>query len=88
MEAAMHDRFDGSDETTDKGIIRSWGSGIVVLPVLLVAFLVGLAITKPNVSRWISEAAQAEFVISGQATGGVPAEVAQPAREVRTVKAY
>ena len=84
----MHGRFDRSDETTDKGIIRSWGIGIVVLPILLVAFLVALAITKPDVSRWISEAEQAEFVASGQATGSIPPEVAQPAREVRTVKAY
>jgi hypothetical protein len=84
----MRGRFDGSDETTDKSIIRSWGIGIVVLPVLLVAFLVGLAIARPNVSRLISEAAQAEFVTSGQATGGVPAEVGQPARQVRTVKVY
>ncbi|MGZ5876622.1 MAG: hypothetical protein ACXWKP_31575 [Bradyrhizobium sp.] len=84
----MHGRFDQSDQTTVKGIIRSWGIGIVVLPVLLVAFLVGLAITKPDVSRWISEAAQAEFVSSGQAIGSIPAQVGQPARQVRAVKAY
>ena len=84
----MHGRFDGSDETTDKSIIRSWGIGIVVLPVLLVAFLVGLAITRPNVSRWISEAEQAAFVTSGQAIGSIPAGGDQPARQVRTVKAY
>ena len=84
----MHGRFDRSDETTGKSMIRSWGIGIVVLPVLLAAFLVVLAIAKPNVSRWISEAAQAEFVTSGQAVGGIPAEVGQPARQVRSVKAY
>ena len=84
----MYRRFDQSDQTTDKSIIRSWGTGIVVLPVVLVAFLVGLAIAKPNVSRLISEVEQAEFVTSGQAMGGIPAEVGQPARQVRTVKAY
>jgi len=84
----MHGRFDRSDETTDKSIIRRWGIGIVVLPVFLVGFLVGLAITKPNVSAWISEAEQAEFVASGQAMGGIPAEAEQPAGQVRTVKAY
>lgn len=84
----MHGRFDGSDETTQKSLYRSWGIGVFVLPVLLVAFLVGLAITKPNVSAWISEAEQAELVGSGQAVGGIPAEAAPPAGEVRTVKAY
>ena len=84
----MHGRFDRSDETTDKSIHRSWGIGIVVLPVVLVVFLVGLAITKPDVSRWISEAEQAEFVASGQAMGGIPAETEHPAPQVRTVKAY
>jgi hypothetical protein len=84
----MQDEFDRSGVTSDKSITRSFGNGIVVLPVLLVAFLLGLAITRPDVSRWISEAVQAEFVASGQVTGGVPAEVGQPARQVRTVKAY
>ena len=84
----MQGRFDRSDETTDKSIHRSWGIGIVVLPVVLVVFLVGLAITKPDVSRWISEAEQAEFVASGQAMGGIPAETEHPAPQVRTVKAY
>jgi hypothetical protein len=84
----MQDEFDRSGETSDKSITRSFGNGIVVLPVLLVAFLLGLAITRPDVSRWISEAVQAEFVASDQVTGGVPAEVGQPARQVRTVKAY
>jgi hypothetical protein len=88
MEAAVPGRFDKSDETTDNSIYRSWGIGIFVLPVLLVAFLVGLAITKPNLSGWISEAEQAGLVSSGQAMGGIPAPGEQPAGEVRTVKAY
>ena len=88
MEAAVHGRLDKSDETTGNSIYRSWGIGIFVLPVLLVAFLVGLAIAKPNVSGWISEAEQDELVSSGQATGGIPAQGAQPDGEVRTVKAY
>jgi len=84
----MHGRFDRSDETSDKSIYRRWGIGIFLLPVLLVAFLIGLAITQPNVSAWISEAEQAELVRSGQATGAIPEQAAPPAREVRTVKAY
>ena len=84
----MDGRFDRSDETTDNGIFRRWGVGIIVLPVLLVAFLVGMAVIKPNASGLISEAVQDEFVTSGQAMGGIPAQVEQPARQVRTVKAY
>jgi hypothetical protein len=55
--------------------------------VLLAVGLVVLAIKQPDVSRWISEAAQSEFANTGPApeTAGTP--VAQPAREIRTVKA-
>ena len=66
----MHGRFDRSDETSDKSIYRRWGIGVFLLPVLLVAFLIGLAVTKPDVSALISDAVQAELVSSGQATGG------------------
>ncbi len=87
LETTMHGRFDRSDQTTGKSIIRSWGIGFFALPVLLVAFLVGLAITKPNVSRWISEAAQAEF--AGAIDGPASSDGSRkPARKTRTVKAY
>ena len=83
----MHGSFDRPGETTVKSIYRSWGIGVLVLPVVLVAFLIGLAIIQPDVSGWISEAAQTEFANSGQVLGVNPAQVAQPAREIRTVKA-
>ena len=81
----------GSTNQTKPPVTASTEVGaleFLLLPVLLVAFLVGLAIAKPNVSGWISEAEQDELVSSGQATGGIPAQGAQPAGEVRTVKAY
>jgi hypothetical protein len=85
----MLGRIDRSDETGNKSIYRRWGIGVFLLPVLLVAFLIGLAITRPNVSAWISEAEQAELVGPGQATGAIPEQAAPPAREVRnTIKAY
>ena len=84
----MHGRFDRSEETGGKSIYQRWGIGVFLLPVLLVAFLIGLAVTKPDVSVLISDAAQAELVSSGQATGGIPEQAAPPARDVRTVKAY
>jgi hypothetical protein len=82
----MHDRLDKSNQTTDWTVYQSWGIGIFVLPVLLAAFLAGLAIIRPDVSRWVSESEQAELVGAGLTMGGIPAQVAPPAREVRTVK--
>jgi hypothetical protein len=87
MEATMHGSFDRSGETADQSIYRGWRIGAFVLPVLLVAVLIGLAITHPDVSSWISEAEQAEFANSTQLPGVAPAQVAQPATEIRTVKA-
>jgi hypothetical protein len=84
----MHGRFDRSDETSNKSVYQRWGIGVFLLPVLLVAFLIGLAISKPDVAAWISEAEQAELVGAGQATGAIPEQAAPPAEETRTVKAY
>lgn len=56
----MHGTFERSRETRDN-IRRRPAIGFLVVPVLIAVTLVGLAITKPEVSRWISEAAQAEL---------------------------
>jgi hypothetical protein len=66
----MHDRLDKSNETTNGTVYQSWGIGIFVLPVLLAAFLAGLAIIRPDVSRWVSESEQAELVGAGLTMGG------------------
>jgi hypothetical protein len=86
MEATMHGSFDRSGET-DKSIYRSWRIGVFALPALLVIALVGLAITHPNMSSLISDAVQAEFANTYLAPEIAPAQIAQPAREVRTVRA-
>jgi hypothetical protein len=86
MEASMHGSFDRSGEA-DKGIYRSWRIGYFALPALLVIALVGLAITHPNMSSLISDAVQAEFANAYLAPETAPAQIAQPARAVRTVKA-
>jgi hypothetical protein len=54
-----------------------------VVPVLVAAALVGLAILQPSAPNWISEAAQAEFV-GMNLPDVIPA---QPAMQIRTVKA-
>jgi hypothetical protein len=83
MEAAMHGSFDRPGEAV-KTIYRNWGVGIFVLPILLVAFFVGLVMMQPNVSTWIAEAARAEFNPGSEIA---PSVFAQPPTEVRTVKA-
>jgi fumarate reductase subunit C len=57
------------------------------LPVLVVIALVALALMKPAASTWISETVQAEFV-GMTSRGVVPKQLAQPAMQIRTVKAY
>jgi hypothetical protein len=86
VETSMHGSFDKSGETVNS-IYRSWGIGVFVLPALVVAFLIGLAITRPNVSNWISDAEQAEFANSSQLLGVNPTQLAQPAMQIGTVKA-
>jgi hypothetical protein len=86
VEASMHGSLDRSDEKrsdTD----RSWSIGFFALPVFIVIALVTLAIVKPAGFTWISDAAQAEFV-GMNSPGVVPTEIAQPAMQIRTVKAY
>jgi hypothetical protein len=55
---------------------------------LLAFALVGLVMTRPVASNWISEAAQAELTGSNLVTEIAPAQLAKPAMEIRTVKAY
>jgi hypothetical protein len=83
----MHGSFDRSGDSNNR-IYRSWGIGFFALPVLVVIALTGLAITKPAVSNWISEAVQAEFVDTYLAPDAAPTRLAQPGTVTRTVKAY
>ena len=82
----MHGSLNRSDEKRSR-TDRSWSIGFLALPVLIVIALVALAVIKPAASTWISEAVEAEFV--GMTSPGVlPKELAQPAMQIRTVKAY
>jgi len=68
---------------------RGWDIKLVALPILLVIALIGLAITNPSASRWISEAAQAEFVSPEFGLDlAPPTRLAQPSNEIRTVRSY
>ena len=81
----MHGSLDRSDENRNR-TDRNWSIGLFVVPVLVVIALVALAIIKPVASIWISEAVQAEFV--GPNSPVAPTELARPAMQIRTVKAY
>jgi hypothetical protein len=68
-------RRDLSDQITPILLIN----GIIVL-VLVVA-----ALSAPSASKWISAAAQAEFV-GGEAPASVPTQVAQPTETMKVVR--
>jgi hypothetical protein len=88
MEASMHGSFDRSPKKgADESIYRSWGIGFLALPVTVVIALAGLAIAQPTVSNLIAEAAQAEFAGSVMMPDPAPTQPAQPAGEIRAVKA-
>jgi len=81
----MHGSFDRSGETDST--YRSAGFGFCAFPALLAVVLIGLAITRPSAFNWISEAAQAELAAIYLAPDIVPAQLAKPAMEIRTVRA-
>ena len=83
----MHGTFERPRETSDSDISRKSGVGFLILPTLIAVALVGLAIAKPAVSIWISEAAQAEFAASFTLPDAAPTQIARPANEIRAVRA-
>jgi hypothetical protein len=76
-------------QSDSKNGYRNSDIKLFALPVLFVVALIGFVVSHPGASRWISEAAQAEFVGSDLVPDlAPPTRVAQPSNEVRTVKAY
>jgi hypothetical protein len=84
MEASMHGPLE-KQPRDGKSAYRNWDIKLYALPILLVVALIGFAVSRPGASKWISDAAQAEFVGTDLAP---PTLVAQPTNEIRTVKAY
>jgi hypothetical protein len=80
----MHGSIDKSPQA-DQSIYRSWNIKLIALPVLLVIALIGYAVSHPDVSRWVSEAVQAEFADTDLAP---PKQLAQPANQIHTVLAH
>ena len=79
----MHGSRDKSGETDNRISLRI---GFFALSALVFIALVGLAMTHS--SGWVSEAVRAEFTGTNYGPEAGPTQLAKPATEVRTVKAY
>jgi hypothetical protein len=64
------------------------GTGFLLLFVFLGIVTVALTVARPEVSRWISDAAEAEFAISNPAPEDAPNQFARSSGEVRIVKVH
>ncbi|SHM83413.1 hypothetical protein [Bradyrhizobium lablabi] len=68
---------------------RNWDMKLIALPILGVVALIALAVSHPGASKWISDAAQAEFVGTDFVPDlAPPTQLAQPGNQIRTVKAH
>lgn len=81
----MHGSFDEFGEP-DKVSFNRQGTGFLVIPVLLGIAAFALAIARPEVPRWISQAAEAEFAVGQPEPEYAPSQYAQPSNEIRVVK--
>ncbi|WLA85657.1 hypothetical protein [Bradyrhizobium elkanii] len=93
MEESMQSSFDQRRKDPQHNY-QSFSIKLVALPVLVVVALIGMLVSHPATVRWISDAAQAEFVGTDAVyTDPIPniaqvAPTARPLNEIRTVKAY
>jgi hypothetical protein len=86
VEASMDGSFNRPYET-GIGIYRRRGIGFLAFPAVLAIALIGLTITPPAASHWISEAAKAVLAGANLLPDAAPTRVAEPAGKVRRVKA-
>lgn len=83
----MHGSFD-QQPREGQSAYRNWNMKLIALPILGVVALIAFVISHPGASKWISDAAQAEFVNMDFVPEIAPTRIAQPGNEDRTVKAY
>jgi hypothetical protein len=81
----MHGSFDEFGKP-DKVSFNRHITGFLIIPLLLGIAAVALAIANPEVSRWISQAAEAEFALSQPEPEFAPSQFARPSSEIRIVK--
>jgi hypothetical protein len=88
MEASMHGSLD-KQPREGQSAYRNWDMKLIALPILGVVALIALAVSHPGASKWISDAAQAEFVGTDFVPDlAPPTQLAQPGNQIRTVKAH
>jgi hypothetical protein len=88
MEASMRGSFDKQPHD-DRNADQGWSIKLVALPLLAVVALIGMVLSHPAAIKWISDAAQAEFVGTDMVPDlAPPMRTAQPTNEARSVKAY
>lgn len=82
----MHGSFDRSGKSESFSDRRR--IGFFAFPVVLAVALIALVILEPAASKWISDAAQAEFAGIYTVPDTGPTQLARPSMEIRTVRAY
>ena len=84
----MHGSFDNQPRE-GKSVYRNWNMKLIALPILGAVALIGFVISHPGAPKWISDAAQAEFVGTDFVPDlAPPTQLAQPGNQIRTVRAY
>ena len=84
----MHGSFD-QQPREGKSAYRNWNMKLIALPILGVVAVIAFVVSHPGASKWIADAAQAEFAGTEFVPDlAPPTRIAQPSNEIRTVKAY
>jgi len=72
----------------NRSVYRNWDIKLFALPVLLAAALIAFVVSHPGAFKWITDAAQAEFVGMDFVPDPPPTRLAGPKSEIRIVKTY
>jgi hypothetical protein len=79
--------FDRLDQQENRTQLK-WTAGIAAALGAIMFGLVALISNSPTASNWVSDAVQAEFVGSNLPEQQAPVQIARPAGDIRTVRAY
>jgi hypothetical protein len=79
-------RSPGDLGPSDHRFLWNWTAGMLAVHGVIILVLVGLVLSHPAASEWISQAVQAEFV-GNPPPVVVPTQIARPGTQMRTVRA-
>jgi hypothetical protein len=71
---------------SDRRFLWNWTAAILAVHGVIMLVLVGLVLSYPAASTWISQAVQAEFVGNPPPVTG-PTQIARPGNQMQTVRA-